>query len=506
MIEHESSVNFSNLIRDLAESYPFDVSEVVLVELVANSLDAQPTEVFITYDPNKRVLTVSDNGKGMGKDQFNQYHDFAAGLKTRGKGIGFAGVGAKISFNIADKVITETRSEKFSEGSEWYFKPGYRKLVWKETKARTLKNNGTRVEIHFSDNADIRYTTKEDLTTLLRRHYLPLLEMSFLKCYDIMECYSDKLRFFINGAEAKPFHADSEFGLTNIRRFYPEKRGKKFGYALFGVSSEEWPVGPDAPGILLCTRGKVIKGELFNQFPGQFVPKIFGIAEVPPFVKFLTTSKNDFIRKGKFREFEELIRPIREQFRIWLEDIGVEKKDVDDIDDGRKLEKELKKIIDEIPELGEFFGFRTRIKVPMHNGDRGIPVTTHQGIEPTFPNGEGESLRQKGFVDAGTDPGESLTPDDKATQRAEPISRKAKTGPKISFAQAQDRVDLAWVEGNTVVINTGHPSYKKSFSGPARILHNLFAIGAAIQRYLAEQGEIKELTFIDRLMAAWGRK
>jgi len=40
---HESSVNFQNLIRDLAEIYPFDVDEVVLVELIANSLDAKPT-------------------------------------------------------------------------------------------------------------------------------------------------------------------------------------------------------------------------------------------------------------------------------------------------------------------------------------------------------------------------------------------------------------------------------------------------------------------------------
>ena len=34
MAVHESSVNFQNLIRDLAEMYPFDISEVVVVELL----------------------------------------------------------------------------------------------------------------------------------------------------------------------------------------------------------------------------------------------------------------------------------------------------------------------------------------------------------------------------------------------------------------------------------------------------------------------------------------
>lgn len=40
---HETTVNFENLIRDLADMYPFDVGTVVLVELVANSLDSKAT-------------------------------------------------------------------------------------------------------------------------------------------------------------------------------------------------------------------------------------------------------------------------------------------------------------------------------------------------------------------------------------------------------------------------------------------------------------------------------
>ena len=45
MATHESSVNYKNLINDLAEMYSFEVAEVVVVELVANSLDAGATRI-----------------------------------------------------------------------------------------------------------------------------------------------------------------------------------------------------------------------------------------------------------------------------------------------------------------------------------------------------------------------------------------------------------------------------------------------------------------------------
>jgi len=52
MAIHESGVNYQNLIRDLAEIYPFDVDEVVLVEIVANALDAKPTRISIDLNNN----------------------------------------------------------------------------------------------------------------------------------------------------------------------------------------------------------------------------------------------------------------------------------------------------------------------------------------------------------------------------------------------------------------------------------------------------------------------
>ena len=72
MVLHYSSVNFENLIKDLADMYTFPVSEVVLIELIANSLDAKALEIKIFYDVKERLLTVEDNGMGMSKNNFGE--------------------------------------------------------------------------------------------------------------------------------------------------------------------------------------------------------------------------------------------------------------------------------------------------------------------------------------------------------------------------------------------------------------------------------------------------
>ena len=119
MQEQHSRVNFKKLVRELADMYGDDTFDVVLCELVANALDAKPSTIAIEWDSENYILVVKDDGKGMDADAFEQYHDFAAELKTRGDGIGFAGIGAKISFNIADRVVTETHRDGVSHASDW---------------------------------------------------------------------------------------------------------------------------------------------------------------------------------------------------------------------------------------------------------------------------------------------------------------------------------------------------------------------------------------------------
>ena len=507
MSKHESSVNYQNLIRDLAEMYPFEVPEVIFVELVANALDAKATSISIDFNASTKILTIVDNGKGMDASEFDQYHDFAAGLKTRGTGIGFAGVGAKISFNIANRVVTETRGTTYFGGSNWFLQ-SKNKLIWEDIEPTLLFGHGTRVQVEFRAETKIPYSTSEHIVNLLYRHYLPLLDTDFLDWYDRLGYYSRDLRFIVNGQVVRPIETARKFDLSNVRTFSPMRAGKSIGYGILGLASAEYPIAPDLCGVIVCTRGKVIKSEMFNQFPGSFGARVLGLVEVPGLVSFLTTSKTDFIRRIKHKDFENLYSPVRQEFKSWLNELGVEPPTPSDTDEARVLERELKKVLDDIPELADFFGFRARKKVfsPSVSGE--TPVTTHEGVEPTFPVGSGEAGEGLAILDVGDQPGTTLVEDkEHPTTIATPISRVARRGPKIEISNQPDRQDLAWVEGSTIYINTGHPSYLKSRSNiMARKIHSLFALANAIQRFLSSGADTPDLTFTDRLMASWGKK
>jgi hypothetical protein len=503
---HHSTVNFENFIRDLAEMYPFDVAEVVVVELIANCLDAKATIITVDFDASRRILVVQDNGRGMTAAEFEQYHDFAAGLKFRGTGIGFAGVGAKVSFNIADVVITETRGNSFCGASRWYLQ-SKKHLVWEDIKP-SVGVQGTRVEVQFRSLAKIPYSSDTDLLAILKRHYLPLLDPKFLSLfYEKLHWYRSSLCFVVNGHEIKPCHIVPELIAEKTRELYPKIGNKRIGYGILGLAPQEYPLGPDMCGLVLCTHGKTIKPELFNQFPGPLGPRIFGVVEVPDFVKFLTTSKTDFVRSGRHIAFERLYGPVREEFKHWLREIGVDSREVTDTEEAAKLERELRKISEDMPELSQFFGFHTQTRIFEPSASGSESVILEEGAETTFPVGGGGGRGFTGPLGPGNGPGESALPDANGTSRARPISRKGRRGPRIGFAAASQRPELAWVDGNTVTINTAHACYIKAKSNSAaRRVHNIYAIGTAIQRFLASGSDKPDLLFVDRLMSAWASR
>lgn len=260
-------------------------------------------------------------------------------------------------------------------------------------------------------------------------------------------------------------------------------------------------------GVLHSTHGKVIKSDFFNQFPSVLRPKIFGLVEIPRFIDFLTTAKTDFIREqGKYKQFEALYNPIWQEFKDWLFKVGVQPLEVTDIDEAKKLEKELTKILDDVPELSEFLGFRGPKDVVREGEAGSILGNVVEGIQKTFPYGEGHKKGGEGIVDVGKETGEAIAQDKEGREKAEAITRTAKRGPKISFASNPDRTDLAWVDGNAIIINSGHQSYDKIQSNyQGRRIHCLFAIWTAVQRFMAGSESQQDLMFIDRLMSAWGK-
>lgn len=66
------------------------------------------TRITLAADPSAPSLTVVDGGSGMIRRDLRHFHDLAANTKSRGLGIGFAGVGIKLGLLLCEAVVTET--------------------------------------------------------------------------------------------------------------------------------------------------------------------------------------------------------------------------------------------------------------------------------------------------------------------------------------------------------------------------------------------------------------
>jgi len=126
----ETRVDLQHLLEDLRDAYPGAIEETILTEIMANSLDSGATRIVFDADPAERTLTAMDNGSGMQRRELARYHDIASSNKTRGEGIGFAGVGIKLGLLVCNEVLTETRRGKTHAASSWHLSSRHR-APWK---------------------------------------------------------------------------------------------------------------------------------------------------------------------------------------------------------------------------------------------------------------------------------------------------------------------------------------------------------------------------------------
>ena len=501
MKEQHSRVNFRKLVRDLADMYGDATFDVVVTELVANALDAKAAEIRLGWNSDDRVLVVEDDGNGMDPEAFEQYHDFATELKTRGEGIGFAGMGAKISFNIANRVVTETHCHGIASASDWRWDDSG-SLLWNRIDSDRLQADGTRVEVHFRPDEDLGDVDAEYIVAVLRRHYWPLFATDFLRAYETGGIYPTRPRFQINKSPIGDQSLSDQAHLKKVQPLKLRLGNRSIGWGALGISERDGPLGDGAYGVLLCTYGKAIKTELFGLSTGLLGARLFGIVEIPDLIYYLTTNKAD-LRGGPGRSqgLNRLLNSVREELRKFLAQHGIAVVEPHRNQLSAKLERELVRMVKSLPELQDFDGLLRRSQ-RLRKDASGTTPTSPDVKRTTESETSKASTTDSGLTASG---GTSRRKDKRGKTPAKRQRSRNNQGPRVAFEDHPDRGETAWLDSDTVIINSGHTAYRKRVNqDQARLTYCMFAIGVALDKsdlIEPDQG----LSYVDKFIGAWGQ-
>ncbi len=515
----ETRVDLQHLLEDLRDAYPGALEETILTEVVANSLDSGATGLRLLADPVALTLTIVDDGSGMRRRDLVRYHDLAASTKTRGQGIGFAGVGIKLGLLVCEDVVTETRRGKEHVASRWHL-AGRHKAPWKWIPPLGLVvDHGTAVQLKLQ-NALSPLLDEGFIEGVLRRQYQPLLQPEF---DEVLAAYYPKgFRFEVNG---RVLERQSACGVDVSKLAVCLARKRKpvaIGYLVRSGS----PFPEDQRGLAISTFGKVIKHgwDWLGIMPAA-PDRIAGMIEAPALAAALTLNKGDFVRVGTrgalYLGYRKAIQEaVSQQLAQWGD--ARESEDKASRRTMRPLERDLETVLvdlaDEFPLLASLVeqraGGQKRLPIgrteAAESGQEmlaaslmgGIESSEEAGVAPTTPQEPsmiqplGDGTQSEAQREPESLPGVAVVPGVKAR------SRPGRYGLTIRFESQEGDPDLGRLVESTVVINDAHPAYRRAVASRSEGYHIALAVALALARLAVPPAEAHE--FVTAFLVRWG--
>lgn len=268
--------------------------------------------------------------------------------------------------------------------------------------------------------------------------------------------------------------------LSHCKEILLRSGGKELGWGAIGVATRDCPIDENTYGLLLCTHGKVIKSELFGQSTGVPGTRLFGIFEIPGLIEFLTTNKSDLKGgPGQRRRLDQMLFPVREELREYLAEpkvavVGQKRNRL-----SARLKRELSKLVGRLPEIQDFDGLLRKSR-SLRKGSDGNRLASESGNQ-----GEDSSTNeQDNSVEGGTRSGAlPLPPNREGTTQAKRRRSCRNQGPRVAFEDHPHRNETAWLDANTIVINSGHRAYRnRTTHDQAKLTYFMFAIGVALDK------------------------
>lgn len=465
-------VDVLKVIENFMDMYPYPAYETLVVEAIANCLDAKATNiaigVIVDEDGNK-IFRVEDNGKGMTEKEFqDNYHALSVSSKIKGQGIGFAGVGSKLYLAFlasGENIVTETKSEGFHGTSKITVIRNEPRWVYIDRE--TLKGTGTIYEVKLRSK-DADFLTRETIAEIIRTHYNAILLGRY-----------GGITITLDGKKVEPWKPElaSE---TVVPRIFKIRR-KQFN-CYFWLTKEDLK---QRQGIEIVVFGKKIRGnqwfELDYIVKPHFRNRITGQILSDGLATLLTTNKCDIRVQAGPALWTSFRKKAYDALSSWLPEVGaVVERPLTELDPGfKKLSKAIEKEINKLLKDPIFSAYNPFLR----KQSRSVLIKTETGAVPA-EEVEG-AQKTKGTVGGGgighgvdvfgPEEGKSLLESEKGKEKGTKVRRRLRYGIAISLEDSPNKPKESWLTPQAIVINIGHPvSLKSSILGyPAWVQHVL---------------------------------
>ena len=304
--EFAMRIDALHALKDIVDAYD-TTSEMVVTEAIANAIDVGARTVRVTLDGEARSISFHNDGPAMNSSQFEDYHVIARSSKSKGSGIGFAGVGAKVYLAAWGKTVirTETIDGRAPLASEMYVDGGTLKARYVKPSTR---RRGTLYRVTLRPD-DYSYLDKS-AARLIAEVFGPAIEGG--------------LRVYVNGDRVRPWMQGHEMR----RKFAATAKGARLPVVLTVAKDD---LAPDRQGLQYHVSGKVIatkKPDWMADIAPAHAGRVHAYVDATQISGHLNLSKTTFKPTGAVAAaYKETGRRVFEELRKagYARDPGVER-------------------------------------------------------------------------------------------------------------------------------------------------------------------------------------
>ena len=492
-------IRIEQTLVNLLGMYTSEEEDVLILEAVANGIDAGATEIRINFhkEEGNNFIEIHNNGAPMNRNDFINYHTISLSSKTKGKSIGFAGVGAKIFLGSTHckEIITIT-----GKGKNFFVSRMYKKnrLIKHDTSLKTLKVDKL---VPKSHNQPKGTTYMVNLSVLMLNNLHERI-MDIIQFWFNQRILTNRMSVFVDGKKVNAWKPKGQ----KFRRTVKYKSSEMLCY--FYISDDPAPEG--YLHLTYSVFGKRIKNEVVNfsnNIKDGMNNKVFGTIEVDILADYLTSNKEDF---KKITKVNEVLKKAKQGFYDFLKKQDLISGDIHDTRRKQAIDSKLTERLNEILKNKEykFLGPLMRTaqqRTPMLNTDGDTdadldpdadrpwsPIMEPPPIDVTGNDADDRDVDDENSAD--TMHGEGvLKDDDKDAPLKAKIKRRRSGGIDIYDLNDPHSDKECWVQETpemAIVYNTAHPLNQKYREASAVYnYHKARVIAGAVVSYGAKNDE-----------------